>query len=272
MARHRLHLAAAVLPLAAARRRLRHRRLLHGPRPTTGRSTTFATFVEAAHERGMRVIADLVMNHTSSDHPWFQESRLGPDDAEARLVRLVGHRAPLRGRADHLRRHASRRTGRGTRCAAPYFWHRFFSPPARPQLRQPRGRRRRCSTCCASGSTSASTASGSTPSRTSSSARGRTARTSPETHEFLKRVRAEIDAELPRPRAARRGEPVAGGRRRLLRRRRRVPHGVPLPGDAAHVHGAAPGGGARRSSRSSTGRRRSPTTASGASSCATTTS
>ena len=32
---------------------------------------------------------------------------------------------------------------------------------------------------------------------------------------------------------------MARGRRRVLRRRRRVPHGVPLPGDAAHVHGGA---------------------------------
>src|SRR5205814_7013173 len=35
----------------------------------------FKHFVEQAHQRGMRVIADLVMNHTSADHPWFQESR-----------------------------------------------------------------------------------------------------------------------------------------------------------------------------------------------------
>ncbi len=32
-------------------------------------------FIEEAHRRGIRVIADLVMNHTSDAHPWFQESR-----------------------------------------------------------------------------------------------------------------------------------------------------------------------------------------------------
>src|SRR5689334_16571481 len=40
----------------------------------------FKAFVDAAHQRGIRVIADLVMNHTSADHPWFQESRSSPDD------------------------------------------------------------------------------------------------------------------------------------------------------------------------------------------------
>src|SRR6266404_3697338 len=33
------------------------------------------TFVEEAHSRGLRVVADLVMNHTSDQHPWFQMSR-----------------------------------------------------------------------------------------------------------------------------------------------------------------------------------------------------
>jgi maltose alpha-D-glucosyltransferase / alpha-amylase len=47
--------------------------------PDYGTVEDFRTFVEAAHQRGIRVIADLVMNHTSSDHPWFQESRSSPD-------------------------------------------------------------------------------------------------------------------------------------------------------------------------------------------------
>ena len=39
----------------------------------------FVTFVDEAHKRGIRVVADLVMNHTSDQHPWFQASRSDPD-------------------------------------------------------------------------------------------------------------------------------------------------------------------------------------------------
>ena len=35
-------------------------------------------FLDAAHARGLRVIGDLVLNHTSSDHPWFQRARRAP--------------------------------------------------------------------------------------------------------------------------------------------------------------------------------------------------
>lgn len=38
----------------------------------------FDSFLRAARQRGIRVIADLVINHTSSDHPWFQKARQGP--------------------------------------------------------------------------------------------------------------------------------------------------------------------------------------------------
>ena len=77
---------------------------------------------------------------------------------------------------------------------------------------------------------------------------------------------------LPGADVARRGEPVAGGCRRVLRRRRRVPHGVPLPGDAAAVPGRADGEprADRRHPRADAGD--FPTAASGRCSCATTTS
>src|SRR6266545_4260783 len=43
--------------------------------PEYGTVDDFKNFLDAAHERGMRVIIDLVLNHTSDEHPWFRESR-----------------------------------------------------------------------------------------------------------------------------------------------------------------------------------------------------
>ena len=39
----------------------------------------FVEFLEAAHDRGLRVIGDLVVNHTSKQHPWFEAARNDPD-------------------------------------------------------------------------------------------------------------------------------------------------------------------------------------------------
>jgi len=47
--------------------------------PDYGTLQDFEEFLRAAHARGMRVITELVVNHTSDRHPWFQESRSSPD-------------------------------------------------------------------------------------------------------------------------------------------------------------------------------------------------
>jgi alpha-glucosidase len=51
-----------------------------GVAPEYGTLEDFKTFLEAAHARGIRVILDLVLNHSSDQHPWFQESRAGHDN------------------------------------------------------------------------------------------------------------------------------------------------------------------------------------------------
>lgn len=47
--------------------------------PDYGTLDDFKAFLDAAHAKGLRVIADLVMNHTSDQHPWFQEARSDPE-------------------------------------------------------------------------------------------------------------------------------------------------------------------------------------------------
>ena len=146
--------------------------------PDYGTVEDFRALIDAAHERGIRVIADLVMNHTSSDHPWFQEARQDPSSPKRDWYVWSDTDHALPRGADHLHRHRGLEldVGSGRR---PVLLAPLLLAPARPELRQPRGAGRRCSTSCASGSTSGSTASGSTRCRTSSSATGRTARTCP---------------------------------------------------------------------------------------------
>jgi maltose alpha-D-glucosyltransferase/alpha-amylase len=47
--------------------------------PRYGTLGDFVEFTHAAAQRGMRVIVDLVINHTSDQHPWFQAARRDPD-------------------------------------------------------------------------------------------------------------------------------------------------------------------------------------------------
>ena len=85
----------------------------------------FAAFVEAAHERRMRVIADFVMNHTSNEHPWFQESRQGPDSPKADwyVWSDTVHRYED-ARIIFVDSEQSNWTFDPVRGA--YFWHRFY--------------------------------------------------------------------------------------------------------------------------------------------------
>jgi len=50
----------------------------YGVDPRLGTLGDFAAFTRAAHDRGLRVLIDLVVNHTSTDHPWFQSARSDP--------------------------------------------------------------------------------------------------------------------------------------------------------------------------------------------------
>lgn len=47
--------------------------------PAFGTIEQLKTLVQSAHDKGLRVITDMIMNHTSDQHPWFQSARTGPD-------------------------------------------------------------------------------------------------------------------------------------------------------------------------------------------------
>jgi len=51
----------------------------YGVDPRYGSLGDFVEFTEGCRQRGLRVIIDLVVNHTSNQHPWFQEARKSPD-------------------------------------------------------------------------------------------------------------------------------------------------------------------------------------------------
>ncbi len=55
-----------------------------GINPVYGTHKDFKAFIEAAHERGLKVITELVVNHTSDQHPWFQAARKAPPGSAKR--------------------------------------------------------------------------------------------------------------------------------------------------------------------------------------------
>jgi maltose alpha-D-glucosyltransferase/alpha-amylase len=93
--------------------------------PEFGDLGDFVNLVDEAHRRGIRIVADLVMNHTSDEHPWFQASRTDPegpfgDFYVRRAATTTSGPTPTRSTRTPASSSWTRRsrTGRGTRCAA----------------------------------------------------------------------------------------------------------------------------------------------------------
>ncbi len=92
--------------------------------PDYGSVEDFRTLVEQAHQRGLRVIADLVVNHTSADHPWFQEAREGGPKRDWYVWSDTADRY-TETRIIFVDTEASNWTW--DPVAGAYYWHRFFS-------------------------------------------------------------------------------------------------------------------------------------------------
>jgi maltose alpha-D-glucosyltransferase / alpha-amylase len=94
--------------------------------PEFGDLADFVEFVDAAHQRGMRVIIDFVMNHTSDQHPWFQASRNEPDGPYGDYyVWADDDKQYEDARIIFVDTETSNWTFDPVRKQ--YYWHRFFS-------------------------------------------------------------------------------------------------------------------------------------------------
>ena len=94
--------------------------------PEFGTMPQFRELVAAAHARGIRVVTDLVMNHTSDAHPWFQASRSDPDGPYADFyVWSDTDEAYADARIIFVDTETSNWTFDPVRRQ--FYWHRFFS-------------------------------------------------------------------------------------------------------------------------------------------------
>ncbi len=98
-----------------------------GVHPEYGTLADVRQFIEAAHARGLRVITELVINHTSDQHPWFQRARHAPKGSPERDFYVW---------ADDDKRYAETRiifidTEKSNwtwdEVAGAYYWHRFYA-------------------------------------------------------------------------------------------------------------------------------------------------
>ena len=94
--------------------------------PDYGTIEDFKLLIEEAHQRGLRVIADLVLNHTSDQHPWFQKSRSDPESKyRDYYVWSDTNEKYTDARIIFLDTEESNWTY--DEKAEMYFWHRFYS-------------------------------------------------------------------------------------------------------------------------------------------------
>ena len=211
--------------------------------PEFGTLPEFRELITQAHARGIRIITDFVMNHTSDQHPWFQASRSDPDGpygdfyvwsdtddryTDARIIFVDTETSNWT--FDPIRRQ--------------FFWHRFFSHQPDLNFENPAVHEAMFDVVRFWMDM------GIDGFRLDAvpylfEEEGHNGENHPKTHEFLAELRAMVDTEYPgRILLAEANQPPAR-RRRLLRHRggARVPDVLPLPGDADALLRAARGEG-----------------------------
>ena len=95
--------------------------------PMYGTLDDFRTFLDAAHARDLQVMIELVVNHTSDQHPWFQAARQAPPDSPARDFYVWSDTDQKYKEARIIFTDTERSNWTWDPVAKQYYWHRFFS-------------------------------------------------------------------------------------------------------------------------------------------------
>ncbi len=95
--------------------------------PAYGTTRDFKEFMRAAHERGLKVITELVINHTSDEHPWFQRARKAPAGSTLRDFYVWSDNADGYRDARIIFKDFETSNWAWDPVARAYYWHRFYA-------------------------------------------------------------------------------------------------------------------------------------------------
>jgi len=95
--------------------------------PSYGTLNDFKQFLDAAHLRGMQVMIELVINHTSDQHPWFKAARLAPKGSPERDMYVWSDTDKLFEGVRIIFTDTEKSNWTWDDVAQQYYWHRFFS-------------------------------------------------------------------------------------------------------------------------------------------------
>ena len=92
-----------------------------------GTFSDFKKFLKAAHARGLKVVTELVLNHTSDQHPWFERARRAPAGSKWRNFYVWSDDPRQYSGARIIFSDFEHSNWTWDPVAKAYFWHRFYS-------------------------------------------------------------------------------------------------------------------------------------------------